>query len=100
MTDLNAPQSGPGQPIQGEEAHATRIVAEMAATVWEVRVAVGQAVEEGDTVLVLESMKMEIPVVTERAGTVWEITVSEGDNVANGQHLVTVGPVSDPTDRA
>jgi acetyl-CoA carboxylase biotin carboxyl carrier protein len=61
--------------------------AEMVANVWKVLVAEGQQVAEGDTLLVLESMKMEIPVLAEQAGTVRRLaaegtTVQEGDLLA------------------
>lgn len=53
-------------------------------------VAVGDTVAEDDDLLILESMKMEIPVEAEAAGTVTEIAVAEGDSVAEGQPLVTI----------
>jgi acetyl-CoA carboxylase biotin carboxyl carrier protein len=65
------------------EAHIT-------GTVWKIEVAVGDAVEEGDTVLVLESMKMELPVEAEDPGTVKEILVEEGQSVAEGDTLVVL----------
>jgi acetyl-CoA carboxylase biotin carboxyl carrier protein len=51
---------------------------------------VGDSVDEGDTVVVLESMKMEMPVETEDAGTVKEILCSEGDAVSEGDVLVVL----------
>ena len=57
------------------------IVAEMVANVMTVTVAEGDAVEAGDTVVVLESMKMEIPVIAEAAGTVRSVKVAEADVV-------------------
>jgi acetyl-CoA carboxylase biotin carboxyl carrier protein len=57
-------------------------------TVWKVEVAVGQSVAEGDTLLIVESMKMEIPVSAPKAGTVAEIRTAEGEPVADGQLLV------------
>ncbi len=65
------------------EAHIT-------GTVWKVEVAVGDRVEEGDTVLILESMKMEMPVEAEDPGTVAEIRVSEGQAVSEGDTLVVL----------
>ena len=65
------------------EAHIT-------GTVWKVEVAVGDAVEEGDTVVVLESMKMEMPVEAEDEGTVKEILVEEGQSVSEGDPLVVL----------
>jgi acetyl-CoA carboxylase biotin carboxyl carrier protein len=65
------------------EAHIT-------GTVWKIEVAVGDTVEEGDTVAVLESMKMEMPVEAEDAGTVKEILVEEGQPVSEGDALVVL----------
>jgi len=62
--------------------------AEMVASVLEVDVAVGQSVDAGGTLLLLESMKMEIPVITERGGTVRQIHVVPGDVVQEGDLLV------------
>jgi acetyl-CoA carboxylase biotin carboxyl carrier protein len=65
------------------EAHIT-------GTVWKVEVSVGDAVEEGDTVVILESMKMEMPVEAEDEGTVKEILVQEGQSVSEGDTLVVL----------
>jgi acetyl-CoA carboxylase biotin carboxyl carrier protein len=65
------------------EAHIT-------GTVWKIEVAVGDTVEEGDTVAILESMKMEMPVEAEDAGTVKEILVEEGQAVNEGDPLVVL----------
>ena len=69
--------------MAGIEAHIT-------GTVWKIEVAVGDAVEEGDTVLILESMKMEMPVEAEDEGTVKEILVAEGQSVSEGDTLVVL----------
>ena len=66
------------------------IVAEMVANVMSVAVAVGDRVQPGDTVVLLESMKMEIPVLVEQAGTVTAIKIATGDVVQEGDVLVTV----------
>ncbi|MBI3937506.1 MAG: biotin/lipoyl-binding carrier protein [Betaproteobacteria bacterium] len=58
---------------------------EITGTVWQVKKQPGDRVEEGDTLIVIESMKMEIPVITEDAGTVKEIRVKEKDPVAEGE---------------
>ncbi len=55
--------------------------AEMVANVWKVVVAEGDEVTAGDTLVILESMKMEIPVAAEQAGTVTRLAVAEGDVV-------------------
>ncbi len=67
-----------------------QIAAEMVANVLEVAVAAGEHVEVGDTVVLLESMKMEIPVIAERAGTVVAIKVAPGDVVQEGDLLLTL----------
>ena len=65
-----------------------RILAEMVANVIVVEVAVGDAVEAGDPVCLLESMKMEIPVLTEHPGVVSAVKVTPGDVVQEGDILV------------
>jgi acetyl-CoA carboxylase biotin carboxyl carrier protein len=69
---------------------AEEIRAEMVANVWKVVVAVGDQVEDGDTLVILESMKMEIPVATESDGTVVELGVNEGDVVQEGDLIATI----------
>ena len=61
------------------------IKSEITGTVWQVKAKVGDTVESGDTLVVIESMKMEIPVLTEDPGTVKEILVKQKDSVAEGQ---------------
>jgi acetyl-CoA carboxylase biotin carboxyl carrier protein len=70
------------------------IQAEMVSSVWKVLVAPGARVEAGDTLVILESMKMEIPVLTERAGTVKELHVVEGESLQEGDLIATVEPQS------
>jgi acetyl-CoA carboxylase biotin carboxyl carrier protein len=65
-----------------------RIEAHITGTVWKVEVAVGDRVDEGDTVVILESMKMEMPVEAEDAGTVKAIFIEEGQSVSEGDPLV------------
>jgi len=69
---------------------AEEIRAEMVANVWKVVVAAGDQVEDGDTLVILESMKMEIPVLSEGSGTVVEVAVNEGDVVQEGDLIATV----------
>jgi biotin carboxyl carrier protein len=69
---------------------SVEILAEMVANVIRVVVAPGERLAAGDTVVLLESMKMEIAVLTELAGTVGSVKVSEGDVVQEGDVLVTV----------
>lgn len=66
------------------------IESEIAGTVWKIEVGVGDTVEEDDVLIILESMKMEIPVLATEDGTVAEIFVAEGDGVTEGQKLVTL----------
>jgi biotin carboxyl carrier protein len=77
--------------VAREQTH--RILAEMVANVILVEVAVGDIVEAGDPVCLLESIKMEIPVLTEHAGVVAAIKVATGDVVQEGDILVELtGP--------
>ena len=69
----------------------TEIVAEMVANVLTVYVAAGDTVTPGDTVVLLESMKMEIPVIAEVGGTVTGIWVGPGDVVQEGDVLLALG---------
>jgi acetyl-CoA carboxylase biotin carboxyl carrier protein len=66
------------------------IEAHITGTVWKIEVAVGDAVAEGDTVVILESMKMEMPVEAEDEGTVKAIAVSEGQAVSEGDTLIVL----------
>lgn len=65
-----------------------KVLSEVSGSVWKVEVAVGQVVAAGDTLLIVESMKMEIPVEAPVGGTVTEVLVAEGEAVADGQWLV------------
>ena len=65
------------------EAHIT-------GTVWKIECAVGDSISEGDTVAILESMKMEMPVEAEDEGTVKEIKCEEGQSVSEGDTLVVL----------
>ncbi|HVN51330.1 MAG TPA: biotin/lipoyl-binding carrier protein [Acidimicrobiales bacterium] len=69
----------------------TEVRAEIAANVWKVNVEVGQAVAAGDTLAVLESMKMEIPVEAPVTGTVAEVRVTPEQHVVEGDVLVVIG---------
>jgi acetyl-CoA carboxylase biotin carboxyl carrier protein len=66
------------------------IEAHITGTVWKIEVEVGDEVAEGDTVVILESMKMEMPVEAEDEGTVKSIAVSEGQAVSEGDTLVVL----------
>ena len=64
--------------------------AEMVANVWKVIAAEGDHVDDGDTLVILESMKMEIPVAAEGGGTVKELRVNEGDVVQEGDVIAVI----------
>ncbi|MDQ2676446.1 MAG: biotin/lipoyl-binding carrier protein [Actinomycetota bacterium] len=66
------------------------IEAHITGTVWKIEVAVGDDVEDGDTVVILESMKMEMPVESEDDGKVAEIRCEEGQSVQEGDVLVVL----------
>ena len=66
----------------------TEVLAHITGTVWKIEKQVGDAVDEGDVVVILESMKMEMPVEAEDAGTVKEILCEEGQAVNEGDTLV------------
>jgi acetyl-CoA carboxylase biotin carboxyl carrier protein len=65
------------------EAHIT-------GTVWKIEIAVGDSVDEGDTLVILESMKMEMPVEADASGTVESILCAEGQSVEEGETLVVL----------
>ena len=67
-----------------------RIEAHITGVVWKIEVAVGDQVAEGDTVVILESMKMEMPVEAEDDGKVTEIKCKEGQSVSEGDVLVVL----------
>ncbi|MEO6880002.1 MAG: biotin/lipoyl-binding carrier protein [Mycobacteriaceae bacterium] len=69
---------------------AEDVRAELPAKVWRVAVAVGDTVSAGDTVVILESMKMEIPVLAEADGIVGSLAVTEGDDVQPGDLLAVL----------
>ncbi len=71
-------------------AKQVEIAAEMVANVIEVTVEVGQTVQAGDVVILLESMKMEIPVLTETPGTIEAVKVASGDVVQEGTVMLTL----------
>jgi biotin carboxyl carrier protein len=67
------------------------VLAEMVANVWKIVVATGDNIEEGDTICILESMKMEIPVEATASGIVSEIRVQEGGVVQEGDVIAVIG---------
>lgn len=94
-----APQSPAPQPVKIQQAAAQQpaanagsveIKSSVPGKVIAVEVSQGQAVKAGDTVVILESMKMEIPVVAPQDGTIASIAVSQGNDVENGAVLATM----------
>jgi len=73
-----------------EVARLSEVEAHITGTVWKIEVAVGDQVGEGDTVVIIESMKMEMPVEAEDGGTVKEILCEEGQAVNEGDPLVVL----------
>ena len=69
----------------------TEVRAEMVANVWKVVAKEGDQVDDGDTLVILESMKMEIPVLAEGSGVVTTMHVAEGDVVQEGDPIATIG---------
>jgi acetyl-CoA carboxylase biotin carboxyl carrier protein len=88
------PRSCPGARLSSAHPSRRTFVAEVEAhitgTVWKIECEVGDQVEEGDTVVILESMKMEMPVEAEDAGVVREILCEEGQAVNEGDTLVVL----------
>lgn len=68
----------------------TEIKASMAGSVWKIAVSAGEQVEEDQDIVILESMKMEIPIPAEEDGTVKELKVAEGDFVNEGDVIAVI----------
>lgn len=67
-----------------------KICSEITGTVWKIEMGVGDTVEEDDVIMILESMKMEIPVLSPCAGTIRELLVDEGNAIAEDQVVAIV----------
>jgi acetyl-CoA carboxylase biotin carboxyl carrier protein len=67
-----------------------KVLAEVAGKVWKLEAKPGAALAAGDTILILESMKMEIPVTAPRAGKLRELRVAEGDAVREGDEVASL----------
>jgi biotin carboxyl carrier protein len=80
------PAGGPAR----EEQRVAEVRAEMVANVWKVVTAEGAEVSDGATLVILESMKMEIPVLAEEPGTVTKLAVAEGDIVQEGDLIAII----------
>jgi acetyl-CoA carboxylase biotin carboxyl carrier protein len=68
----------------------SEVRAEMVANVWRVVAAEGDTVADGDTLVILESMKMEIPVLAEGSGTLTKLAVAEGDVIQEGDLIAVI----------
>jgi acetyl-CoA carboxylase biotin carboxyl carrier protein len=78
-------------PVREHRRHClSEVEAHITGTVWKIEVEIGDTVEEGDTVVILESMKMEMPVEAEDPGVVREILCEEGQSVSEGDTLVVL----------
>jgi acetyl-CoA carboxylase biotin carboxyl carrier protein len=69
----------------------TNVTAHITGTVWKIEKQPGDSVEEGDTIVILESMKMEMPVEAPTAGTISAIKVKEGEPVDEGAVVAVIG---------
>ncbi|MDC3086989.1 biotin/lipoyl-binding carrier protein [Paracoccaceae bacterium] len=67
-----------------------KVVSETAGTIFRIERNSGDTVDEGDVILILESMKMEIEILAEKKGVIKNILVEEGDLVQEGQHLADI----------
>ena len=85
-----APAAAPKAAAPAAGAGAVKVSASVPGKVLKVVASVGQAVKAGDNIIILESMKMEIPVVAPQDGTVASIDTSEGASVENGDTLATM----------
>ena len=85
-----APAAAPRAAAPAAGAGAVKVSASVPGKVLKVVASVGQAVKAGDNIIILESMKMEIPVVAPQDGTVASIDTSEGASVENGDTLATM----------
>ena len=78
------------QQLRQQRAGAVKVTASVPGKVYKVEASVGQAVKKGDSIVILEAMKMEIPVVAPQDGTVASIDVAAGDAVESGDVLATL----------
>lgn len=95
--DASEPRCGPASARNGvlavspsNLAAVSNVTSPVVGTVWKIQRAEGDSVSQGDEIMILESMKMEIPVEAESTGTIASISVAEGDHVVEGQVLATL----------
>ena len=85
-----APAAAPAPKTSGGSASGEPVVCGTAGSVFKIVCHAGEQVKSGDTIIVLEAMKMEIPVVSPKDGTVSKVLVSEGETTASGQTVAYV----------
>ena len=85
-----APAAAPKKAAPAAGAGAVKVEASVPGKVFKIEASVGQSVKAGDNIIILEAMKMEIPVVAPQDGTVASIDVSAGDAVESGDTLATM----------
>ena len=85
-----APAPAPAPKAASAGAGAVKVTASVPGKVFKVEATAGQAVKAGDSIIILEARKMEIPVVAPQDGTIASIEVGAGDAVENGQVLATM----------
>lgn len=85
-----APKAAPAAPKAAAGAGSIQVKAGAAGKVFKIEASVGQSVQAGDAVVIIEAMKMEIPVVAPEAGTVASIDVAVGDAIESGAVLATL----------
>ena len=69
---------------------ATKVVTDVAGNVWKIVAKVGDALDEDDTIMIMESMKMEIPVTAPTGGTLKELLVEEGEAIPEGETVAVI----------
>ncbi|MCI6159746.1 MAG: biotin/lipoyl-binding protein [Prevotellaceae bacterium] len=87
VSPVNIPAAKPATTPSGKGA---KVTAPLPGTITEIRVAVGDTVKTGDTVVVLEAMKMQNSIEAENSGTVTSVSVNKGDTVMEGATLITI----------
>jgi len=90
ITAVAPAAAAPAAPAAAPAGSGEAVPAPLAGNIWKVQVSAGQAVQEGDVLVILEAMKMETEVRAARAGTVTSVDVKEGDAVQVGDSLVTL----------
>ncbi|NRP37250.1 MULTISPECIES: sodium-extruding oxaloacetate decarboxylase subunit alpha [unclassified Marinobacterium] len=90
ITAVAPAAAAPAAPAAAPAGSGEPVPAPLAGNIWKVQVSAGQAVQEGDVLVILEAMKMETEVRAARAGTVTSVDVKEGDAVQVGDSLVTL----------